>query len=250
MSQPLQSLAQDGLNVVGWTDGWSNEARLGRLRFQVQSCLMGACGLLPGSGGQAPWEAALAGTAPPSTGGCLSHCLAIFREELSSLAPCLKLGGCPAWGQPPTCWDWLGCDAKKPGFSRINLPTPPGALKHTLWSLPGLWDGSSSTAPWEPRSPSSSLLEDLQGLLPLWNKVHCLILTSAFMVFMIFQTHLSLLPNEPLCSPLPTGARVPRPSILYVLCFTSTWGEGNGNVRAKPWVCCSLASVVLGKALS
>lgn len=201
----LQSLAPDGLNVVGWVHGWSDEARLGRLCFQDQSCLVGDFGLLPGSCGQAPWEGALAGTALLSSGGCLSHCLAIFREELSSLETCLKLGGCPAWGQPPTCWDWLGRNAEKPAFSGINPPTAPGALKHTLWSLPGLWEGSSATAPWEPPSPASSLLEDLHGLLPLWDKVHPLILTLASRLFMISL----LLPNEPLCCPLPAGAQVP-----------------------------------------
>lgn len=69
MSQPPQSLAQDGLNVVGWMDGCSDEARLGRLRFQAQSCLVGASGLLTGSCGQMAREGALAGMAPPSHWG-------------------------------------------------------------------------------------------------------------------------------------------------------------------------------------
>lgn len=48
--------------------------------------------------------------------------------------------------------------------------------------------------------------------------------------------------------PLPTGARVPRPSVLCVLCFTSTWGEGHGNAGAKPWVCCSLGWRCVGQS--
>lgn len=52
------------------------------------------------------------GHCSPSVGGCLSHCLAIFKEELSFLALRLKLGGCLAWGQPPTPWDRLGWDVR------------------------------------------------------------------------------------------------------------------------------------------
>lgn len=47
-------------------------------------------------------------------------------------------GGCPTWGQPPTHWDWLGCDAKKPAFLGINLSASPDALSCTLRSLSGL----------------------------------------------------------------------------------------------------------------